>query len=83
MTHLTWIWIALAVLVAAVAVMRLLGRRALHRRGVVVDDEAIERILREGTLTSRDDEPLDQAEITRAEEEFWGETWDEPDEYGR
>lgn len=83
MTHVIWIWIALAVLVAVVAVRRLLHRRARRSRGVVIDDAAIDRILREGRLSAGDDEPLDEAEIARAEEEFWEESWDEPEEYGR
>lgn len=83
MTHVIWIWIALAVLVAVVAVRRLLHRRARRNRGVVIDDAAIDRILREGRLSAGDDEPLDEAEIARAEEEFWEESWDEPEEYGR
>ena len=78
-----WIWIVLALVVAVVALRRLRDRRTLHRDRLVVDDAAIDRILREGTLTAGDDEPLDDEEIARAEEEFWEESWDEPEEYGR
>lgn len=83
MTHVIWIWIALALLVAAVAVARLIRRRAQQRDRFEVDDEAIDRILRHGTISTGEDEPLDDAEIARAEDEFWEESWDEPDEYGR
>jgi hypothetical protein len=78
-----WIWIVLALLVAVVALRRLHDRHARRRGDLLVDDAAIERIMREGTLTADDDEPLDEEEIARAEEEFWEESWDEPEDYGR
>lgn len=80
---LQWLWIAFPVLVALAGLHRLLRRRARRAPGPPrVDDEAIDRILRHGTL-EREDEPLDEEEIARAEEEFWEESWDEPEEYGR
>lgn len=54
-------------------------RRALREtvHGPGVDDDAVARIIREGTLRVEDAEPLDLDEIARAEEEFWdSESWD-------
>lgn len=76
------LWIGLAALVAGAGIVRLLRMREV-RRGAdpTVDDESIRRILEEGSLDPGDDEPLDLDEAARAEEEFWSEEWDEPDEY--
>ena len=83
MSHaITFIWIALGLLMLF-AGLRWLWNRHGRRRGAVVDDEAIAHILANGTLVTDDDEPLDEAEIARAEEEFWEQSWDEPDEYSR
>jgi hypothetical protein len=80
-----WIWFSIAVLVA---VLGLRGRSripdAAPRTGVPrVDDEALRRILEEGTLGSAavDDEPLDPDEARMEEERFFDEQWDEPEEY--
>ena len=72
----------LALLLAAAWRLRR-RREQVRQRAFRVDDDAIEQILARGTLTAPDDEPLDEEEIARAEEEFWQESWDEPDEYGR
>jgi hypothetical protein len=79
-----WFPLALAV-VAAVAGLRYLVRlRQAHRADAppTVDDDAIRQILERGTLPSPSDR-LDMREIARAEEDFWAESWDEPDEYPR
>jgi hypothetical protein len=80
------IWILLGAL-AGVAGLRYVARiRALRSSSGVprVDDTALRQILEEGTLTAGDgDEPLDMEEAARAEEEFWAESWDEPEEYSR
>lgn len=81
MNSAIWISLLFAILLVAVAIRRLLSRQA--RRETGLDDAAIERILSHGQLTTPDDEPLDEDEIARAEEEFWEESWDEPEEYGR
>lgn len=73
----------LLVLVLAAAWRLRRRREQVRPRTFRVDDSAIEQILARGTLTAPDDEPLDEDEIARAEEEFWQESWDEPEEYGR
>lgn len=77
-------WAFLTVLAGAAGV-KYLGRLHAGRRSApVVDDDAVRRILEEGTLSlDEDDEPLDLEEAARAEEEFWAESWDEPEEYPR
>ena len=84
---MSWVWILLAVLLI-VATLRY--RRGLDARkrggGPVVDDDAVRRILEHGRIETpddEDDEPLDLDAIAREEEEFWKESWDEPEEYGR
>ena len=78
---MTWIWIAFALLIAALGLRR---RAASAPAAPRVDDDAIRRIMEDGTLALHDDdEPLDVEEAARAEEEFFDESWDEPEEYGR
>lgn len=82
---MAWIWLLFGVL-AGMAGLRHRSRLRSARRSARpprVDDDAIRRILEQGTLTSEDDEPLDLDEAKRAEEEFWRDSWDEPEEYGR
>lgn len=81
---MTWIWIVAAALVGALGVRHRLRMRAARPRVPRVDDAALESILREGRLVlPEEDEPVDLDEAARAEEEFWGESWDEPEEYSR
>lgn len=78
---MTSIWIVISVL-AVLAGFRYLARiRSL--RTPAVDDDAVRRILDTGSLEAEDDESLDLDEAARAEEEFWDESWDDPEEYGR
>ena len=87
MNTISLVWIVLTSLLTLLlwvaAVRRLLARRRRPRPRIVVDDAAIERILRHGSLSTGEDEPLNEDEIARAEQEFWEESWDEPDEYSR
>jgi hypothetical protein len=84
LSNIAWIWAAFAVLLLLAGLRRLLERgRHQSRSALELDDEAIERILRHGTLGIPDEEPLDEDEIARAEAEFWDESWDDPDEYAR
>jgi len=46
-----------------------------------LSDAQIRSIEERGRLELESDEPLDLEEIERAEEEFWEESWDEPDEW--
>lgn len=79
---MTLVWTILGVL-ALVAGVRY--RQAVRQRlsgGAPVDDAAVQRIIQEGTFaTNEDPDALDLTEAAEAEEEFWSEYWDEPDEY--
>lgn len=88
---MTWFWIFLALLAGAAGLRYLAHLRASSRAGAPprVDDDAMRRILEHGTLSAGggeyedDGEPLDPEKAARAEEEFWAESWDEPEEYSR
>lgn len=73
------IWVILAILpiVAGIAARRRI-RRKLGDGGPTLTDDDVRRIERTGR-TEADVGPLDLDEIERAEEEFWEESWDEPD----
>lgn len=78
----------LGALVLAAGVRYVVHLRAERRRRAAapLDDAAIREIERTGRLEGRDtadDAPLDLDEIAAAEEEFWAEGWDEPEEYER
>lgn len=81
---ITWLWMLLAALVGLAGLRyrsRLRGVRP-SPRAPVVDDAALRAILEEGRLrTDEEDEPLDLDAAARAEDEFWNESWDEPDEF--
>lgn len=81
---MSWLWIALGVL-ALLAGFRARWRvRSARSRGAgpTVDDAALRQILDRGTFVGDedDDAPLDLDAAAEAEEQFWSESWDEPDE---
>lgn len=81
---MTWLWmvLALVVLAAAARYRAQLRRMRPDGGGPVVDDEAVRRILRTGRLPAPPRPGgLDMRAAARAEEEFWAESWDEPEEY--
>ena len=93
---LFWIvfWAGLAALVVAAGVsLHVRRKEAIASDVPLVDDEAVQRILRTGELSVADPvtvdldliledaEPLDQEEIDDEEERFWSESWDEPTEW--
>ena len=76
-----WGIVAMVVAIAGIhRLVRVLSLRASSRLPRI-DDEALERIIRTGRIETDDEEPLDLNAAARAEEEFWGESWDEPEEY--
>jgi hypothetical protein len=81
---MTWIWIFFGVLVLLAGVRYRHRLRAMRRPRATptIDDDAIRHIIGTGRLPKRNaDARLDMKEAERAEEEFWAESWDEPDEY--
>lgn len=80
------LWPVWLLLGALLLVAWLTARARLHhlssQPGPAVDDDAIRRIMEEGTLTTEEDEPLDIDEVSREEQAFWDEErWDEADEF--
>jgi len=76
----TFLIIMAAVVLAGGLVARRRVRDAVEGDVPVVTDEVMRRILEEGAAGGEDDEPLDEDEIRRAEDRFWDEEWDRPDE---
>src|SRR5690606_22377206 len=78
------LWVALAILLLLAGIRAIVRTRAVRRRSGTVDDDAVRRILEDGSLDVDDeDERLDLDDAARAEDEFWRETSDGPDEFGR
>jgi hypothetical protein len=75
------IWAVLAILVLLAGLRYRQRLQDTHEDGgpSTIDDDAIDRIIRDGTLATNDELDLDAA--AEAEDEFWSEYWDEPDEY--
>ena len=85
MTILGFFWSALwFVLGASVAYAWISMRRRIRKSIEVppprIDQDDIRRIEEEGSLLTDDPEPLDLEQIGREEDDFWRETWDEPEE---
>lgn len=70
---------ALAVLGGLAVRGRLDAIRSRDRPGL--DDDAVRRIEETGRLAVEADPPLDIDEIEEAEDRFWSERWDEPEEW--
>lgn len=73
-----YLFVALAALVA-VAGWRLRHRlRRQTRSGVT--DEVVRQIETVGRVDAEDVDPLDMERVRAEEDEFWAQTWDEPEE---
>lgn len=70
------LWTSLAVLVVAGG---LLYRRRLRRGARGVTDDMMSQIEQSGWVDVED--PLDLEEAREAEQEFWQEEWDEPEQW--
>lgn len=79
---MTTIWSILGIVVALGWVAyRLRLHEALGRRRTPLSDDQVRRIEETGSLELEPEDPLDMEEIEKAEDEFWEETWDEPEEW--
>lgn len=74
----TFLFMAAAVLVIAAGVMARQRVQDARRQEGGLADEDIRRIEEGGWLAR--DEPLDLDEARAEEEQFWEESWDEPEE---
>jgi len=76
-----WIWAVLAVLIV-IAGLRYRRRLRKMRGTPRIDDAAIQEIIQTGRLARTDhDAPIDMKAAARAEDEFWDESWDKPEEF--
>lgn len=80
-----WITLVFVVLLTAASVRWIRRRRSFHSSSTApkLTQDMLRQIEENGYLGDLDDEPLDMEEIRREEEEFFSESWDEPEEYGR
>ncbi len=74
-----WFFVG-AVFAYAWICMRRRIRKSIEVPPPRIDEDDIRRIEEEGSLLTDDPEPLDLEQIGREEDEFWKETWDEPEE---
>ncbi|MBW3569998.1 MAG: hypothetical protein KY467_02720 [Gemmatimonadetes bacterium] len=83
---MAWFWIVLSALAGLGGLRYLVRLRAGRPPSQVpaVDDAALHEILRSGRLRGPDgDPPVDMRDAAEAEDEFWSQSWDEPEEYPR
>ena len=72
--------VGLGVLVISAQVsLRLRRSRKIEEKAQILDDQAVDRIIRHGKISINED-VLDLEAIDDEEERFWSETWDEPEE---
>jgi hypothetical protein len=75
---LIWTGLGALVVIGGLAVRR---RIDASRGRPVLDDDAVRRIVDTGRLSVDEDPPLDIDEIEEAEDRFWSESWDEPEDW--
>jgi len=75
-----FLWITLFALVGWSLARWRLRRLSRPTPGGSVSDETVRLIEEEGTVSLSDEEPLDMDEVRAEEDDFWSETWDEPEE---
>ncbi len=85
MIVLRFIWPVLWFLLGALVAYTWVSMRQKRKWSIAVpppriDADDIRRIEEEGALLKDDPEPLDLKRISREEDEFWRETWDEAEE---
>ena len=73
-----YLFVALAALVA-VAGWRVRHRLRRQARSGVTDD-VVRQIETVGRVDAEDVDPLDMERVRAEEDEFWAQTWDEPEE---
>lgn len=74
-----YIFLALAVLVAVVGWR--VRSRLRHQTRSGVTDEIMQRIETVGRVDAEDVDPVDLEHVRAEEDEFWAQTWDEPEEH--
>lgn len=77
---LIWVGFGALAVIGGLAVRRRL-ETSRAEQGPVLDDEAVRRIVDTGRPWEDADPPLDIEEIEEAEDRFWSESWDEPEDW--
>ena len=85
MITLRFFWLVLWFLIGALVAYAWISMRRKLKRSIEIpppriDQDDIRRIEEVGALLKDDPEPLDLKQISREEDEFWRETWDEAEE---
>jgi hypothetical protein len=80
LSALIWFGFGALAVLGGLAVRRRLNESRARQRSVL-DDDAVRRIVDTGRLSIDEDPPLDIDEIEEAEDRFWSETWDEPEDW--
>jgi hypothetical protein len=77
---LPWISaIAVAVVIAGALTRRTI-LRTVRGEEPIITDEVLRLVLEEGSVEHPDSKDyLDEAQIRQAEDEFWAESWDDPE----
>jgi hypothetical protein len=70
-----------ALMLTVVVVLHYRRRAASSAQDSLLTDDMIRQIEQQGRLDLEDEEPLDLDEIRELEEQFWEESWDEPEEW--
>ena len=68
-----------AMVISARVSLRLRRSRQVEEKTQILDDQAVDRIIRQGKISINED-VLDLKAIENEEERFWSENWDEPEE---
>ncbi|MEX2465382.1 MAG: hypothetical protein WD995_00645 [Gemmatimonadota bacterium] len=79
LTALIWFGFGALAVLGGLAVRRRVARSRARDRHAL-DDDAVRRIVDTGRFSVDEDPPLDIEEIEEAEDRFWSETWDQPEE---
>ena len=74
-----WFFLGALVGYAWISMRRKL-KRSIEVPSPRIEQDDIRRIEEEGVFLTDDPEPLDLKQIRKEEDEFWEETWDEPEE---
>lgn len=80
-----WFWIAMSVIALLAGGRYLLRLRGTRERAdaPALDDAALRQIMETGRLRTPPRGTVDMRRAAEAEEEFWAEEWEEPEEFGR
>lgn len=77
----TLFFLMAAVVLVGGFLMRSRVRRTVEGEDPMTDDPVLRDILAQQDRSSPDDPPLDEEEAREAEDRFWAEEWDRPEDW--